>query len=271
MKTKRFKDRVAVVTGGGGMICGAIARGLAAEGAKVAVWDLSKDAADAVVEEMCSSGGTAIGIECDVLDRAAVEAAAGITENDLGSIDILINGAGGSRAEATTTNGIRFSEILPDDLMDTLALNYLAAVLPSQVVAEGFARRKKGAILNIASIAGMRPLTKAIAYSNGKAALISFTRWLAVHMAQEYSPEIRVNALSPGFVVTEQNRFLLIDQDHGDLTERGEKIVRTVPMARFGQAEEMVGAALWLLSDDAEYVTGAVVPVDGGLTAYAGL
>jgi len=152
-----------------------------------------------------------------------------------------------------------------------VALNYLSAVLPSQAVAPGFARRGRGVILNIASIAGLKPLTRAVAYSNGKAALVSFTQWLAVHMAQEYSRDIRVNALAPGFVLTDQNRFLLIDETTGEPTERGRRIIASVPMARYATPGEMVGAALWLVSDAAAFVTGAVIPVDGGFSASSGV
>jgi NAD(P)-dependent dehydrogenase (short-subunit alcohol dehydrogenase family) len=153
----------------------------------------------------------------------------------------------------------------------TLALNYLAAVLPSQAVGRGFAKRERGAIVNIASVAGLRPLTRSVAYSNGKAALVSFTQWLAVHMAKEYSPNIRVNALAPGFVLTEQNRFLLVDPVTGQPTERGRQVMVAVPMARYGTPEEMVGAVLWLVSEAASFVTGAIIPVDGGFSAAAGV
>ena len=155
--------------------------------------------------------------------------------------------------------------------MNTLALNYQSAVLPSQAVGRIFAEKKKGVILNIASIAGIRPLTRAVAYSNGKAAVISFTQWLAIHMAKEYSPQIRVNALAPGFVLTEQNRFLLLNEKTGKPTDRGTQIMQSVPMGRYGEAAEMVGAALWLVSDSSSFVTGIIVPVDGGMTAYAGV
>jgi NAD(P)-dependent dehydrogenase (short-subunit alcohol dehydrogenase family) len=263
--------RVAVVTGGGGAICGAIARGLARGGDAVAIWDLAPEAAERAAAGIRASGGNALAVSCDVLDRAAVKEALERTEAVLGSVDVLVNGAGGSRKVATTSPELRFFDILPDDLMGTLALNYLSAVLPAQAVGRGFAARGRGVVLNIASIAGIRPLTRSVAYSNGKAALVSFTQWLAVHMAREYSPAIRVNALAPGFVLTEQNRFLLVDEASGGLTDRGRQVVAAVPMARYAEPEEMVGAALWLLSDAASYVTGAVVPVDGGLTASAGV
>jgi NAD(P)-dependent dehydrogenase (short-subunit alcohol dehydrogenase family) len=265
------KERVAVVTGAGGAICGAIADALARKGARVAVWDLDGHAAAATVERIREAGGKGCAASCDVLHADSVRDALQRTHDELGPVDILVNGAGGSRKSATTSVDLRFFDMLPKDIMDTLALNYLSAVLPSQAVGRGFADRKRGVILNIASIAGVRPLTRAVAYSNGKAAVVSFTQWLAVHMAKEYSPAIRVNALAPGFVLTEQNRFLLLDEASGEPTDRGRQVLESVPMARYARAEEMVGAALWLVDDEASYVTGAVIPVDGGLTAYAGV
>jgi len=216
-------------------------------------------------------GGRAPAVRCDVLNRDDIACAVSATVAAGGTIDILINGAGGSRKEATTSPDLSFFDIQPEHLRRTLALNYESAVFPSQAVGRLFAGKKSGAILNVASIGGVRPLTRAVAYSNGKAALVSFTQWLAVHMAQEYAPRIRVNALAPGFVLTDQNRFLLVDEATGAPTARGRKIVEQMPMARYGQPEEMVGAALWLVSDAASYVTGAVIPVDGGLLASLGV
>jgi len=263
--------KVAAVTGAGGAICGAIAEALAAQGTSVAVWDLSEDAAARTARRIEDTGGRAIAVRCDALDPDDVKRALQRTQDALGEIDILINGAGGGRKNATTAPDLPFADIAPGDLMDTVALNYLSAVLPSQAVAPGFARSGRGVILNIASIAGLKPLTRAVAYSNGKAALVSFTQWLAVHMAQEYSVDIRVNALAPGFVLTDQNRFLLIDETTGEPTDRGRRITASVPMARYGAPGEMVGAALWLVSDAAAFVTGAVIPVDGGFSASSGV
>jgi NAD(P)-dependent dehydrogenase (short-subunit alcohol dehydrogenase family) len=260
-----------VVTGGGGAICGAIARALAEEGVAVAIWDLSAPAARAMAGRIRDSGGTAVPVECDVLDAGAVARALRESMEALGPVELLVNGAGGSRKQATTAADLSFFDIVPADLMGTLALNYLSAVLPSQAVGRALADRGRGSILNIASIAGLRPLSRSIAYSNGKAAIVSFTQWLAVHMAREYSPTIRVNALAPGFVLTDQNRFLMVDERTGEPTERNRQVMASVPMARFGTPEEMVGAALWLLSDAASFVTGAVVPVDGGFMASAGV
>ena len=187
------------------------------------------------------------------------------------AVDILINGAGGSSKEATTSDDLRFFDISTKGILDAIGLNYLGTVIPCQVLGEYYADRERGVILNIASIGGIRPLTRAVGYSNAKAAVASFTEWLAIHMAREYSPGIRVNALAPGFVLTNQNRFLLEDEKTGEPTDRGRLIMEQVPMGRYGTPDEMVGAAMWLVSDAATFVTGAVVPVDGGLLASLGV
>lgn len=269
--TAGLNGKVAVITGAGGAICGAIACALAAHGAAVAIWDLAAGAARRQAQAIKATGGCALGVPCDVLDRASVERATRTTRKAFKTVDILINGAGGGRQEATTAPALPFFDIAPKALMETVALNYASAVYPCQVIGKIFAGKKRGVILNIASIAGMRPLTRAIGYSNGKAALINFTQWLAVHMAREYSPQIRVNALAPGFVLTEQNRFLLINSKTGLPTERGRQILRHVPMGRLAEPEEMVGAALWLVSDSARFMTGAIIPVDGGFSAFSGV
>lgn len=269
-----FRDlagKAAIVTGAGGIICGVIAEALAAQKVKVAIWDISLQAAENKAGEIMKAGGVAIAVKCNVLDKKNIEEATAKTLEEFGTADILINGAGGSRKDATTSPELSFFDIAPDSLMNTLALNYQSAVLPSQVVGRIFAEKGNGVILNIASIAGIRPLTRAVAYSNGKSAVINFTQWLAVHMAKEYSPRIRVNALAPGFVLTEQNRFLLLDEKTGKPTERGMQVMKSVPMGRYGEASEMSGAALWLVSESSSFVTGIVVPVDGGSTASAGV
>lgn len=266
-----LKGQVAVITGGGGAICGAIAEGLSYSGVRVAIWDISAEAANATAAGINNNGGDAVGISCNVLKKSDVEDAFSATMDRFDQVDILVNGAGGSRKEATTSAVQSFSDIAPEALMDTVALNYAGSVLPCQAVAEHFSARKAGIVLNIASIAGEEPLSRAIGYSNGKAAVISFTKWLAVHMAREYSPLIRVNAISPGFILTEQNRFLLVDEETTQPTDRGKKIIGAVPMGRYGEPEEIVGAALWLVSKSASFVTGAVVAVDGGFTAESGV
>jgi NAD(P)-dependent dehydrogenase (short-subunit alcohol dehydrogenase family) len=266
-----LKGKNAVITGAGGAICGTIAEGLASAGVSVAIWDLSSDAAQEKSSSIKGAGGEAIAVTCDVTDRASVERAAEKTLHSFETVDILINGAGGSRKDATTSPDLPFFDISTKALFDTLGLNYLGTIIPCQVLGKIFADRKRGAILNIASIGGVKPLTRAVGYSNAKAAVASFTEWLAIHMAREFSPDIRVNALAPGFVLTNQNRFLLEDEETGEPTDRGRLIMEQVPLGRYGTPEEMVGAAMWLVSDAATYVTGAVIPVDGGLLASLGV
>lgn len=266
-----LRGKVAIVTGGGGSICGEIARALALEGVSVAIWDVSIHAAEKRVAEIRDAGGKAIPVMCDVLNRESVDQAMGKTLEHYGTVDILINGAGGSRKEATTSPECEFFDLDTESIRDVFSLNYMSAVIPSQVVGRIFAQKKSGVILNITSVAGIQPLTMAVAYSSGKAAANNFTQWLAVHMAKNFSPEIRVNAIAPGFILTQQNRFLLIDEKTGTLSERGKQVIRFVPMGRLGKPEEIVGAAIWLVSDCASFVTGAVVPVDGGFTAFSGV
>jgi NAD(P)-dependent dehydrogenase (short-subunit alcohol dehydrogenase family) len=269
--TYALNGKVAVITGGGGAICGEIAANLALAGARVAVCDLSLDNAKRKVDRIVEAKGLAMAVECDVTSKASVAAAIEMVVAQYGTVDMLVNGAGGSRKECTTSAELEFFDIAPEALTSTVALNYMGAVIPSQAVGRLFAAKKSGVVLNIASIAGISPLTRAVGYSNGKAALISFTQWLAVHMAQNYASTIRVNAIAPGFMLTDQNRFLLVDEKTGAMTERAQKILAAVPMGRYGNPEEIVGAALWLLSDAASFVTGAVVPVDGGYTAFSGV
>ncbi|MCG6878985.1 MAG: SDR family oxidoreductase [Deltaproteobacteria bacterium] len=266
-----LEGKVAVITGAGGAICGQIAKAFAKEGVKVAIWDISQDAATEMVDEILALNGNAIAVQCDACEKGRVETAFKETLSAFGTVDILVNGAGGSRKETTTSDQLAFFDIAPQDMQSIIALNYLSAVLPSQTVGRIFAEKKSGVILNISSIAGILPLTRAISYSDGKAAVNSFTRWLAVHMAQEYSSDIRVNAIAPGFMLTKQNRFLLIDEKSGEMTERGKQVLNSVPMARYGNPEEIVGAALWLVSEMASFVTGAVIPIDGGYSAFSGV
>jgi NAD(P)-dependent dehydrogenase (short-subunit alcohol dehydrogenase family) len=265
-----LQGKKAVVTGGGGAICGEIARALAAEGVSVAIWDLSAEAARARLAGLPAARPASLALACDVLDRESVREALRRTLEAFGTVDILVNGAGGGRPEATTSPKLSFFDIPAEALQGVLDLNYLSAVIPSQEVGRVFAGKQAGVVLNIASVAGWRPLSRAIAYSNGKAATLSFTAWLAVHMAREYSPAIRVNAVAPGFVLTEQNRFLLLNEA-GAPSERGKRILAAVPMQRLGRPEEIAGAVLYLVSEQARFVTGAVLAVDGGFSADPGV
>jgi NAD(P)-dependent dehydrogenase (short-subunit alcohol dehydrogenase family) len=237
----------------------------------VAIWDLSAAAGRAKLAALPPTRPPGLALACDVLDRESVRRALRETLSAFGTVDILVNGAGGSRAEATTSPRLSFFDIPAEALDGVLRLNYLSAVIPSQEVGRVFAEKKTGVILNIASVAGLRPLSRSIAYSSGKAATLNFTAWLAVHMAREYSPAIRVNAVAPGFILTDQNRFLLLEGEEGNLSERGKRILEMVPMRRLGSPEEIAGAVLYLVSEQARFVTGAVLAVDGGFAAEPGV
>ena len=274
-----YKGKCAVITGAGGAICGEIARALADAGACVAIWDISKEAAQAKADEINNGAadGQVLAVECDAMSKESVAAALTATLDQLATfdsratVDFLINGAGGSHPTTTTSTELAFFDIDPENVRRVMDLNYLTMVVPSQAVGRVFAENGAGAVVNITSIGGDLPLGRALAYSNGKAAADSFTRWLAVHMAATYSPKIRVNAIAPGFMITNQNRFLLMDEKSEQLTQRGETVLSQVPMERFGDPTEIVGAALWLLSESASFVTGAVIPIDGGFSANCGV
>jgi len=252
--------RVAVVTGGAGVLGSALCRGLAAAGAIVAVLGLHAGKAEKLAAEIRSGGAAAFGLACDVLDRGRLEAAAQVVRAEFGRVDILVNGAGGNRPQATTGAQQPFFD-----------LNLMGTVLPAQVFGSQMAAQKSGVILNISSMNAFRPLTRIPAYSAAKAGVSNFTRWLAVHMACEYSPEIRVNAIAPGFFLTEQNRFLLTEAGSGELTARGRAILDHTPLGRFGTPDDLLGAALWLVSPASAFVTGVVIPVDGGFSAFSGV
>jgi len=263
--------KIIAITGGGGVLCGEMARGLAQAGASVAVLDLKQEFAQKVVDQITKAGGKALAVTCNVLDKASIVAAKDKVIATYGRIDILINGAGGNKKEATTGPDMSFFDIPADAVKFVFDLNIIGTVLPSQVFGQEMAKSGKGIILNISSMNAFRPLTKIAAYSAAKAAVSNFTQWLAVHLCQNYSKDIRVNAIAPGFFLTEQNRFLLTDEKTGKLTPRGETIVGHTPMGRFGEAGELLGTTIWLCSDAAKFITGIVVPVDGGFSAFSGV
>ena len=266
-----LSGKIAVVTGGAGMLCASICRALAAAGAKVAVLDLNAEAAESLAVEIHTSGADAIGVACNVLDKVSIETAAQSVLVKFGRVDILINGAGGNKPTATTNPEQSFFDLPADALRWVFDLNLMGTILPSQVFGKLMTGQKSGVILNISSMNAIRPLTRIAAYSAAKAGVSNFTQWLAVHMAQEYSPDIRVNAIAPGFFLTEQNRFLLTDKETGDLTVRGRSIISHTPMKRFGVPADLLGTVLWLLSPASNFVTGIVVPVDGGFSAFSGV
>jgi NAD(P)-dependent dehydrogenase (short-subunit alcohol dehydrogenase family) len=265
------KNKVIVITGGGGVLCGTMAIALAEAGAKIAVLDLIEAAAEKVAGQIKSKGGQAVGVKCDVLDKKSLESAREKINSEFGQIDILINGAGGNKKEATTSPDMSFFDLPSEAVRFVFDLNFLGTLLPTQVFGKQMAEKGAGIILNISSMNALRPLTKIPAYSAAKAAVSNFTQWLAVHVCQNYSKDIRVNAIAPGFFLTEQNRFLLTDEKTGELTDRGRTIIDHTPIGRFGRPEELIGTVMWLLSDAAKFVTGVTIPVDGGFSAFSGV
>jgi NAD(P)-dependent dehydrogenase (short-subunit alcohol dehydrogenase family) len=227
--------------------------------------------AERVVAEIRGRGSKAIPVKVDVTDKLSVEAAAQQVMDAFGRVDILINGAGGARKEATTSSELSFFDLPDDALSWVFDLNCLGTIRCSQAFAKPMVDQDAGCIVNISSMGGFQPLTRSIAYSAAKAAVNNFTQWLAVHMSQEYSPYIRVNAIAPGFFLTDQNRFFLVDQSTNAYTERAQTIIANTPMGRFGRPEDLIGTTLWLLSDGASFVHGAVIPVDGGFSAFGGV
>ena len=260
--------QVAVVTGGTGVLCAEMCRGLAAAGASVTVLGHRREPAETLAAEL---GNGALGLACDVLDKASIEAAAQTVLEHFGRVDILVNGAGGNQPGATTSPEQSFFDLPKEAVQAAFDLNMMGTFLPSQVFGRIMAAQTSGVILNISSMNALRPLTRIPAYSAAKGAVSNFTQWLAVHMAREYSPLIRVNAIAPGFFLTGQNVYLLTDKDTGELSARGRAIIAHTPMGRFGSAVDLLGAMLWLVSPAAAFVTGIVVPVDGGFSAYSGV
>jgi NAD(P)-dependent dehydrogenase (short-subunit alcohol dehydrogenase family) len=262
-----------IVTGGAGVLCSEMASALVDRGANVAILDRNLEGAKAVISRFAHHPGMgrAIAVQCDVLQSDSIQQAVDQSISEFGWIDGLINGAGGNKPDATTDVTRSFFDLSPESLRWVFELNLLGAILPSQIVGRHLAERKRGVILNISSMSAFRPLTRITAYSAAKAGVSNFTQWLAVHMAQEYSPLIRVNALAPGFFLTEQNRFLLTDKETGALTKRGNLILSHTPMDRFGSPDDLIGPMLWLLSPASAFVTGIVVPIDGGFSAFSGV
>lgn len=266
-----LEGKVVAITGGTGVLGAALCRGLAAAGAKVAILATTESKTRTLADDIRADGGDAIGVQVDVLNRASLEDAAKAIMDAYGRVDVLINGAGGNKPEATTGADKPLFDVPADALEWVLHLNYLGTLYAVQVFGKIMAELGEGVILNVSSMAAIQPLTRVIAYSSAKAAINNLTQWLAVHLATEYNPNIRVNAIAPGFFLTEQNRFLLTDAATGDLTERGAQIISHTPMGRFGAPDDLVGTVLWLVSDASRFVTGIVVPVDGGFSAFGGV
>ena len=273
-----LEGKVAVVTGGTGVLGGAMARGLAAAGAKVAILGRREAKAQEVADAIAAAGNNAMPLPADVLDEDSLRAARQKLLDNWGRVDILINAAGGNRPDATVFGDITFFNVPRIALEGVVSLNFTGTVLPIQAFGEPMAKQGKGSIINISSMAAQKVLTRVMGYSAAKAAVDNLTRWLAVDLAEKHGAGLRVNAIAPGFFIGEQNRALLIKEDpaHGaqdspSLTERGQQIVDHTPMGRFGEPDELVGAATWLASDASSFVTGIVLPIDGGFSAASGI
>jgi len=266
-----FTGQTMVITGGTGILGGEIACALVGCGANVALLDRNLDPAQGLLERLGPLACQVAVVGGDVLDVNSLRQAAEVILKRFGKIDALINAAGGNKPQATTAPDRSFFDLPIDALRWVFDLNILGTMLPSQVLGKLMAERGEGVILNISSMNAFRPLTRIPAYSAAKAGVSNFTQWLAVHMAQEYSPRIRVNAIAPGFFLTTQNKFLLTDEKTGKLTPRGQAIITHTPMARFGTPDDLFGAVLWLLSPASAFVTGIIVPIDGGFSAFSGV
>ena len=280
MNELNLKDKVAVITGGAGVICSTMARSLAAHGVKTIILDLNKELASDVAKQIEKEFNIpSIGVSANVLDKVSLEEAGKIIHNKFGLVDILINGAGGNSPSATTqvekmqgTEGEKTEEtffgLQIEGFDKVFDLNFKGTLIPTMVFATDMVGKKSGVIINISSMNSYRPLTKIPAYSAAKAAINNFTQWLAVHFSKT---GVRVNAIAPGFLLTNQNRFLLIDEKTGRLTPRGKKIINGTPMERYCIPEELTGTLIYLVSDLSKFVTGVVIPVDGGFSAYSGV
>jgi NAD(P)-dependent dehydrogenase (short-subunit alcohol dehydrogenase family) len=266
-----FAGRTIAISGGAGILGGEMACMLVGCGANVVILDRDPALADRLMDRLGCGPGCAIVVYADVLERDTLLEAEETIRTEFGPVDALINAAGGNHPKATTSQDLSFFDLPEDALHFVFNLNIVGTILPSQVFGRAMAERGQGVILNVSSMNAFRPLTRIPAYSAAKAGISNFTRWLAVHMAQEYSPRIRVNAIAPGFFLTSQNRFLLMEGETDDLTPRGRTIIDHTPMGRFGDPEDLLGTVLWLLSPASEFVTGIVVPVDGGFSAFSGV
>ena len=269
-----FTGRTVLVTGGAGVLGIEISRMLMECNANVVILSRNAERGEKSISEInkdIKSKGQAIYVNGDVLNLETLNQANQKIHSQFGDVDILINAAGGNHPSATTSPDLSFFDLPLDALRYISDLNLLGTVLPCQVFGRGMAERGEGVILNVSSMNAYRPLTRIPAYSASKAAVSNFTQWLAVHMAQNYSPCIRVNAIAPGFFITDQNRFLLTDKDTGDYTARGKSVIAHTPMNRFGTPEDLLGATMWLISPAAAFVTGAVIPIDGGFSAFSGV
>jgi NAD(P)-dependent dehydrogenase (short-subunit alcohol dehydrogenase family) len=266
-----FSNRTIIITGGTGILGGEIACALVGCGANVAIIDRNPILAEEQMKKIETGCGRAIIIYGDVLNRKLLENTVKKIVDTFGNVHALVNAAGGNDPNATTNGDKSMFDLPQEALRKVFDLNLLGTIIPCQVFAKIMAEKGEGVILNISSMTAIRPLTRVPAYSAAKAALSNFTQWFAVYMAQTYSPKIRVNAIAPGFFLTQQNEYLLKNLKTGKLTERGKKIIEHTPMSRFGEPEDLIGAVLWLLSSASDFVSGIVLPIDGGFSAYGGV
>ena len=266
-----FTGKTAVITGGTGVLGGVMAAALVGCGANVAILDRNTELSADLKQSLDAGPGHYIVAHSDVLDPEIFAPSVQIVQEKFGRIDLLINAAGGNHPKATTNPENSFFDLPKEAMGFVFDLNIMGTILPSQIIGKIMAEQGEGVILNVSSMNAFTPLTRIPAYSAAKAGVSNFTQWLAVHMAQEYSPKIRVNAIAPGFFLTEQNRFLLTEEADGSLTTRGQQIIDNTPMDRFGDPEDLLGATLWLLSPASAFVTGTIVPVDGGFHAFSGV
>lgn len=264
-----LEGKVAVITGGG-VLGSAMANALANSGVKVAILDLNKEKAETVANQIKNEGCEALGLGANVLEESQLEAAKEAIITKWNKVDILINGAGGNMPGATIGPDQTVFELSIPDLRKVMDLNLLGSIIPTQVFGKVMANQKKGVVINISSMTATQAVTRVMGYSLAKSAIDNYTRWMATEMAQKFGEGIRVNAIAPGFFIGEQNKRLLTNED-GSLTERGETIIKNTPMGRFGKTEELDGTLLWLCSEGANFVTGIVVPVDGGFSCFSGV
>lgn len=269
-KAYDFSGQTIVITGGTGILCRAMAQALAGCNANVAIVARNPEKGQALLPSLSGKGRSII-VEGDVMNADSLASGLETVLKEFGKVDGLINGAGGNNPNATTRPDLRFFDLPEAAMRGVFDLNLLGTILPTQVYARQMTSQGEGVILNVSSMSAIRPLTRVVSYSAAKAAINSFTQWLAVHLATEYSAKLRVNAIAPGFFVTEQNRSLLTNPAEGTLTARGESIIAHTPMGRFGEADDLLGAVLWLMSPLSSFVTGIVVPVDGGFSAFGGV
>jgi NAD(P)-dependent dehydrogenase (short-subunit alcohol dehydrogenase family) len=262
--------KTALITGGTGVLGTAMAKGLADAGANTVILGRSKESGDELVKSIRSQGARSMFVKADVLDATDLLAAKQKVLDEFGTIDILVNAAGGNLPGAVIMPEQNFFDLKMDEFDKVVALNLTGTVLPTKIFCEEMAKRKKGVIINIASMASLRPITRVVGYSASKAAVDNFTHWLAIEMAKKFGEGIRVNAIAPGFFITEQNRKLLTNPD-GSYTARGEAAIRQTPFARFGLPDELIGTLIWLCSDASKFVTGVTVPVDGGFNVFCGV